>query len=421
MGKRLAVWAMLAVGFAAGCRAPTPCRPAPAAPEAPIPELPVTQPAVPAFDLGNLPRAPGRFTAGFEPGTYRELTPALCQLLAVRNASAANLLTDEDRLPGPADGCDAEADRLRRAVRHFTALEYRNQAAGSALERYYQLADAEARSALVREAGPVLNEVFEKADQAKRQNVRYPLDPADVDRQRGQLASQLAEADVAVRAMNIDLRRRMRLPVAADDERLWPVGSFEIDPEPADPVAAVNAALADRPELRGWRALHDGLNLHTLPVARDLLGSAAPLAASVPRGPLTRCLATLRRPKPDPYALAELEVRQKQLADVIASRERDVADEARVAAAALTGRTRRVGLTRDRVDGWRVKLDEAERQRKAGVPLADLQEAQMRLEWLKARAELIAEVMAWHQARVRLRAAMGWLVWETLDPGERRP
>ena len=48
-------------------------------------------------------------------------------------------------------------------------------------------------------------------------------------------------------------------------------------------------------------------------------------------------------------------------------------------------------------------------------------EAQARLEWLKARAELIAEVMAWHQARVRLRAAMGWLVWETMNPGEWRP
>ena len=36
------------------------------------------------------------------------------------------------------------------------------------------------------------------------------------------------------------------------------------------------------------------------------------------------------------------------------------------------------------------------------------------LEWLKARAEAVAEVMAWHTARVRLKAAKGWLAWECL-------
>src|SRR5262245_47885502 len=105
MGKRLAVWVTLAVGLAAGCRAPAPCRPAPAAPEAPVPELPVTKPTGPAFDLGNLPKAPVRFAAGFEPGTYRALTPALCQSLAARHAPAANMLADEERLPGPTEGC----------------------------------------------------------------------------------------------------------------------------------------------------------------------------------------------------------------------------------------------------------------------------------------------------------------------------
>ncbi|HJZ55307.1 MAG TPA: hypothetical protein VKE74_10130, partial [Gemmataceae bacterium] len=411
----------------AGCQAPAPCRAAPAQPAAAVPELPITKPVLPAFNLGNLPKAPVRFVAGFEPGTYRELTAPLCQSLAARNASAANTLADEDRLPGPASGCDAEADQLRRAVRYFTALEFRNQAAAAALERYYQLTGAESRSAIAREAGPILEDVFEKADKAKRENIRYPLDPADIERQRGQLASQLEEAAVAVRAVNIDLRRRLGLTPGSADDRLWPVGSFDIDPQPADPVTAVNAALADRPELRAWRTLQQGLTVNTLPVARDLLRGGAPLAAGVSApmgGPLARCVTKLlaSHSKPDPCAAAELEVRRKQLADVIASRERDVADETRVAVAALNGQTRRVALARDRVDGWQAKLDDAVRLRKAGLPMADLLEAQARLEWLKARSELVAEVMAWHQARVRLRAAMGWLVWETLsEPGERRP
>jgi hypothetical protein len=427
MGGRLAVLAVLAVGLAAGCRAPAPCRrPAPAEPAAPVPELPLTKPVVAAaFELDNLPKVLVRFTAA-NSVPYRELSEPLCQSLAARNASAANALDDENRMPATAGGCDAEADRLRREVRHYAALESRNQAAEAALDRYFQIADAEVRSAVAREGGPILDALFKKAREAKDAKVRYPLDPDDVDLQRGQLAGQLDQADAGVRAMNVDLRRRLGLSPDPADERLWPVVRSGIDPGPADASRSVNAALADRPELRAWRALQQGLNADTLPVARDLLGGAAPLAAGASgSGMLARCLAklNLRRSKADPCADAELEVRRKQLADLIASRERDVADEVRVAVVALDSQTRRVAFARDRVDRWREKLDEAERQLKAGVPLADLQEAQVRLEWLKARAELVAEVMAWHRARVRLKAAMGWLVWETLTdpwcPGER--
>ena len=64
------------------------------------------------------------------------------------------------------------------------------------------------------------------------------------------------------------------------------------------------------------------------------------------------------------------------------------------------------------IEHWRAKLEEVEKQQQAGIPLAGLQVSQAKLEWLKARADLASEVMAWHQARIRLRAAMGWLVEE---------
>ena len=41
------------------------------------------------------------------------------------------------------------------------------------------------------------------------------------------------------------------------------------------------------------------------------------------------------------------------------------------------------------------------------------------LDWLKARAEAVSEVMAWHQARVRLKAALEALAWECLSDGNR--
>ena len=409
MGRRAAIWAVLAVGLAAGCRAPTPvCRVAAPAPPPPVPVLPFTHPELPTFDLSNVRYVPSTFNRGLK---YRELTEPVCQSLAARNTSTANTLDDENRVPTSGTGCESEAEQLKRAVRAQTALEFRNQSAAAALDRYFQLADAEARSAVVREAEPILDDLQTKATKARAEKVRFPLDPADVERQRNVMAAQLEQADAGIQALNIDLRRRLGLPPAPAGEGLWPAGTFAVDPEPATEAEAVKAALADRPELKAWRTLHQGLNVNTLPTARDILGGSTIPGLPTPTGLLGRCILKLmtRGAKPDPCAAAELEVRRKQVADMIVSRERDVADEARVAVVTLNAQTKRVALARDRVAAWKVKLDEAEAQQKAGLPFADLQAAQVRLVWLKARGELVAEVMAWHQARVRLRAAMGWL------------
>ena len=120
---------------------------------------------------------------------------------------------------------------------------------------------------------------------------------------------------------------------------------------------------------------------------------------------------------PDPKDVAEVAVRRKQLADLLAARERDIADEARAAVVSLNAQTRRVQLARDRLDARTAQRADAARKRAANQPGAELLESQATLDWLKARAEVVGEVMAWHQARVRLKAAQGWLAWEALgDP-----
>lgn len=422
MGQRLVIWAILAVGLA-GCRAPAPvCRSLPPSAPVPIPELPLTKPEPLTFDLSKLPNAPLQLAAASETIAYRKLLEPQCQSLAARNSSLANTLDDENRLTVSSDKCESESDRLKRTVRQLAALESRNQSAAGAFERYFQLADAEARAAIAREAGPILDDLYEKAAGSKKANLRYPLDPDDVNRQRGSLVTQIEQADATIAALNIDLRRRLALPVASSEERLWPAGNFDIDPEPANTDEAVAAALKDRPELRSLRALHAGLNVNTLPTARDLLRSAVPLLSGGSTtgdptsglGPITKCLLAvhLRRMKPDPCAAAEVEIRKKQLADLIASRERDTADETRVAVLALNAQTRRVAAARDRLDERRKELAEANRKWDARLIGSDLLLAQAKLEWLKARGDVLAEVMAWHQARVRLKAAMGWLADE---------
>jgi hypothetical protein len=377
-------------------------------------DLPATEPTVPVLDGKGATRPAPREPGKLEGATFRRLTEADCLALAAANVTAANLLDEEGRVP-PEPGCEA-AEPVRRSVRFHAALELRNRAAADALERFFQLADAEARADLLRQTFPVVDDLLVRAKRAKAADVRFPLDVADLERQRSQLVTDLERAEHTSRLLNVDLKRRLGLP-PSPGERLWPVGDFAIDPKPVDPEAAAAAAVADRPDLRGLRALASGLTPDTLPAARDALRAGNPLLARSPV-PLPARQLFHRTPDPDAAVAAELEVRRGQLFALVAERERAAADEARAAALAVTAQAGRVALARDRLAGWEEKLADAVKKREANQPGAEFAEPQVRTDWLKARAEVAAEVSAWHQARVRLRAAQGWLAWDAA-PGRR--
>lgn len=399
-------------GLLTGCHLRAPAPPTPRQPVPSIgavtPELPLTRAARTEPDLRSLAKTPVRPVSASEEVEYRRLTESACQALAAKHTQLANALDDEGRVPPK---CESEADKLQQTVRFHTALELRNRAAADALERFFQLAEAECQADLLRQAFPVLDDLIAKAKAARAADVRFPLDPADLERQRSQTLTQLERAESGSKLLNIDLKRRLGL--SPESEPLWPSGDFGIDSAPSDVETAVNAARADRPELRGLRAVYAGLSPDTLPAAREVLRAGNPLLGASPPPP-RGLLLLLKKRGPDPEALAETEVRRKQLAELIESRERMVADEARAAVVALNAQTRRVQLARDRLDGWAAKRTDAIKKREANQPGAELLEAQVTLEWQKARAEVVSEVMAWHQARVRLKAAQGWLAWETL-------
>lgn len=411
------LWAFV-VGVG-GCCSSARVPPRPAAPSMPpvAIELPLTAPDLPILDGKGLPGLAPRAIAGPEGKTFRQLTKTDCLMLGAAHASGASLFDEESGVPPQPGKCNSGRDQLRQTLRYHTALELRNRFAADALDRYFQLADAEARTDLLRKAFPVIDPLLAKAKEAQARNVRFPLDPADLERQRSQLLAQLEQAELGSRLLNLDLKRRLGLPYAPADERLWPSGDFAIDPTPVNPDEAAAAAVADRPELRGLRAFHAGLTADTLPDVRDLLQAGSPLLGARPSAPglsLALVLRCLTRKGPNPAALAELEVRRKQLADLLAERERLIADEARAAALTLNAQRIRATLARDRLQGWDEKLADAIKKRDANQPGADFFEPQVRMEWLKAKAEVIAEVAAWHQARVRWKAAMGWLAWEAV-------
>jgi hypothetical protein len=423
--RGLGVWVLVLA--AAGCHgvAKPPVRSPEPTIAPPLNDLPFTSPTVPVLDGRDLPKSPPHSITGVEGKDFRRLRESDCLLLAAANVSTANLLEQENQAPPRAGDCNSAKSELRKALRYHTALELRNRAGAEALERFFQLTELEARTDLLRRSFPIIDDLTTKARSAKAADVRFPFDAADLNRQRSELEAQLEQAELGSRLLNLDLKHRLGLPYPPAEERLWPVGDFTIDPTPLGPEEAVTAAMADRPELRGLRAFHRGLNVDTLPDARDILRAASPLlglgsSESEPRLPWLLQRWLRRKSGPDAATIAELEVRKKQLLDVITEQERNIAAETRAAVLTANSQRIRATLARDRLLGWQEKYAEAEKKRAAGQPGAEFLVPQVQLELLKARSELAAEVAAWHQARIRLKAAEGWLAWEAVPKGAER-
>lgn len=416
------VWVMVLT--AAGCHglARAPMRPQEQENNSPIStnsDLPPINPSIPILDARELPKLPPRTISGPDGSSFRRVREADCLFLAANNTATANLL-EENRESKRDKICKAEKSELRKSIRYYTALELRNRSAADALERFFQLTELETRTDLLRKSLTIIEGQINKARSAKAADVRYPVELADLAREWSFMESQLELAEQGSKLLNLDLKRRLGLPYAPSEERLWPMGGFSIDPTPLDVEAAVNAAMADRPELRGLRSFHQGLTVETLPEALNLLRIVSPLLGlaflqTEPRFPWLVQLWLLCK---GPNASVELAARKKQLLDIISERERAIADETRAAVITANSQRVRATLARDRTLICEDKLADAEKKRAADQPGAEFLVPKMQLELLKARSEVAAEVAAWHQARIKVKAAEGWLVWESMQTPE---
>lgn len=380
-------------------------------------ELPrvLTRPAPPVMDGRGLPEPAASADVERPAPSYRLLSVQECQQRAAAAAILANHWDAANR--------NLAGDRLDARFRYLAALESRNQAVADALSLYYQLAAAEARRPLLRQSLAVMESLLTKAQMARAEKIPYPLDPEDLLLQRSQLRDQWEQLELGIRLLNIELKRRLDWPAEPLSEQFWPVGDFTVSEESLPPEQAAALALADRPELHAWRLVRDQLTAQTAAQWRELWGMSAESRLSrglrlgldrQERGEGGWLAICLRRKLPQPDLTAQVERWREQVRLLLEQRERAVADEARAAALLLPEQTRRVASARQRLQLWDQRLEQAMRRREAGQPNAELYEAQVRWQRLLAEAELIEQVAAWHQARVRLRAALGWYAYDQL-------
>jgi hypothetical protein len=357
------------------------------------------------------------------PFAYRSLTDLQCQCLAVRNAELANLLDSERQVVAleAARGGWLRASRkqelsdMQQRILINASQEIRNRNAAAALELYYHLAEAEAKLDLVEQSSEILRDVTRQFQEMKQKGLRLPIDYETLARQQIEVQVQQTQLQLAVDQLNRELTRLLGLRGCASDEHLWPASEFAAQGEAIDIESAVAEGLAQRPELELLREVEQRLNAWTLPAVRPLVQSFHGLLGVVDQQPRPVIAAAIARAVEGEAGIGiELDVRRHQLQEQLADGERAVALEIRQAVRNLAAQHQLIALTRQKVHTWETRVRELEDRNKQG--LASFTEVALgKLDWLRARGDLVKELMAWHIARAKLRQAQGILARECAD------
>ena len=377
-------------------------------PKAIAPNLAVVSRSSVEPDVSALPLETGGKPAT-RPGEYRKLTAYECRYLAVKNAPFAEDLDAHPENQSPKHPRlhprqpTVEDSELGRRTRGYLADDFRNTAAGEALEQFFQLAQSEGQFDLLAKSLEELRARLRDAEDAERRGL---ADRAGVDALRVQvldLEARIAQLDAGIGALNAGLRARLSL-AASDPLPLFPADPLRVRPEDVDAEEAVRTGLYYRPDLNLLRTLLSDEGRAADDLAQSLLKQVSPLLAHLRSNPIIGVLLPRG-------TRTQQEATRRQLESMLASRERQAEAEIRAAALTLRGHRLATVAKAAEVRGLAAKLQEVEKRAAAGQPVtAELTKAKLDL-W-KGQGELLKAAIDWHLADVKLRQAMGLLVRE---------
>ena len=328
-------------------------------------------------------------------GPYRALTAAQCQCRAAQASGMGNLLEKEAAV-APSHGHKGD---MRQSLLSNSALEARNKDSAAALDLFYRLAEAEARWALLAVSIDEVQKANAHGDKLKKQGLPLPANIDEFAKQDFDLKSDRVRLAVGIEKLNRNLARKIDIEGVPAEERLWPVDDFSVPEEPIDVAAAVELGMAQRPELVFLRQASQDASPANLAELRKALSASNALLGST-GGPCMKLIMMLCKD--------ETGNRRQQIQELQQQREREIADDIRQAAADMNGQVRLVVLANARSDYARTKLKEQEDKLSKGTGSV-FEVASTRLTWLKARDQLVREVMAWHFAHTKLQEAQGLL------------
>lgn len=350
--------------------------------------------------------------------TYRALKPDVCRCLGAQTSDMGNMLDSaadsvQEQLD---DKCIVTQEKIRQAklkqdILRSAALESRNTDSAAALTRYYGVFEAEGMIEMQRQSIEVLAEAIRRTSAMRAKGLKSAEDLESLNRQQLEQLADLGRLELGLDAFNAELGRAINLEdkTCACKSRFWPTDPLHFQPDPPDCEKAVAEGLASRPELYGLQRMIDELDVKTLKMMREVMQAFNPLMALADSKPCCPMLAKV-------FALLfgqgklqeEVETKREQLIRHKCERMRVISSEIREDVTNLCHRTQVIALTRQRAiaHGRRV----AELETKASKELANFEQlTDAKMQWIKARGDVIKAVANWEREYVQLLMHQGVL------------
>ncbi len=341
------------------------------------------------------------------------LAPEQVQRWAVENSGLAKAL-DSDSEGGDGHPCLActasqKRNRLAKLLKAYAADEVRNQSAALALDAYYRLAEARLRIRLIYQARDIAQRFVDQAEEMQAKGLAIPTQLTDLQRQVSETAADQAKLELARDRLTEQIRQFS--DGKTKSRHFGIIEVFHVINEPLEECEMIAIGLKYRPDLNLLRAALNNLDASTLPLIRKLLGGSSPLLGEK----VKRCVPALEcLPRVLPLlAQGELEKVRKELTALLCERERQAVSEIRQALRRVETSVQLAKLAQERESLTAKRyadIEERFTQKLAG----DSERLLARKEHLKARGEVLHEVIEWELARVELRRAQGLLVREVL-------
>ena len=323
-----------------------------------------------------VPEAVGR-GSGAPP--YHLLGDQECLCRAVNASTQANLKdleqqaisVREEKDPKNCKGGESAEAQLQHTILYYMALEDRNRSGAEALDKYYQLGAAEGYLDIVRKSLSSADSTLAKVRDLKARGLEVALDEAKLYAQQLDLQAQSVRIRLNIEQLNSDLRVALDFCPADTDWRFWPSDAFQVGDEPISTGTAVVVGLANRPELALLGLLEKELNSDNQGAVQQLLraiSGALAMSKSPPLCPKLHMLLTLLCTPCDDNR--ELQIRQAQLREYHAQREREVVEQIGQAVRTVQAQMEVVMLARHEAKSWGTKSARRKtRTRRASGPL----------------------------------------------------
>ena len=305
--------------------------------------------------------------------------------------------------------------QLSAELQKYASDEVRNQTAGLALTAYFRLAEARVQMDLLRQGLEPLETLAAQVEELRRQGLPIPDESVKLPQQRSNFEADRVKIELLNERLGEQLHQLVGKAAGLPPDScstITTIEVFHVEDRTIDEAEAVAVGMKYRPELNFLRMAMCNLDPGTLPVIRHVMLGLSSLLA----GPARRCIPILEcAPLLLPgLSRKEIEKVSKQLQAMLDERKRQTISEIRQAVRAIHARQRLIHLARDRAAIAQRKLDEAEEnaRQKRGKSI-DLPVARQGV--LKARIDVVHEVIEWEIACVNLRKAQGLLVREGVE------